>query len=231
MKKTMRKKIALILAGCGYLDGSEIRESVLSILNLDEEGFNTQSGNLSIFAMDDFQFHTINHMNGEENTDKRNILAESARIARGNIFPLSKLQVSNFDALVMPGGFGVVKNYSNITQETSHNLRKLQPMIQNIIEKFYDAKKPIGAICISPALVALALRNKANNLTITLGSVESNNGLAESLGAKHIECLQKDIVIDEVNRVISTPAYMLEDSLIDINKGIEKLVKHTIQLI
>lgn len=230
----MEKKIALILAGCGYLDGSEIREAVLTILNLDEEGFNTESGSLAIFAADDLQFHTINHKNSEETADKRNILAESARIARGAVSPLSELQTKDFDALIIPGGFGIAKNYSNIAlmaEKAPQNLASAEilPQIKAIIEEFHNAKKPIGAICIAPALIALALRGKTEGLTITLGNVESNNGLAQALGAEHKESSQQEIVIDKPNRIISTPAYMLEGSLANINRGIQKLVTYIAQ--
>ncbi len=206
------KRIAVILAGCGHLDGSEIREAVISLVALDRH-----NANVTIFAPNRKQHHVVNHLNGTETTETRNILVEAARIARGNVKDLKELNVNDFDGLVMPGGFGVAKNLANIAFEGSNG--SVDANVADIINAFAAQKKPIAAICISPALVAKTLSGKSP--VLTLGP--KNTMLAE-MNAKEQVCTASEIAYDNANNLISCPAYMTDEKLSNIADGIEKLI-------
>lgn len=218
----MAKKVAVILSGCGYLDGAEIRESVLTLLELDRAG-----AEVSIFAPNELAFHTVNHLKAEPEGDARNIMVEAARIARGKISPLGELDQIKFDALVFPGGFGVAKNLCTFAFKGPEGI--VTPAVQSVIESFYSAGKPIGAICIAPALIALALKNKGIELTI--GNDEGTASALTSLGAVHKNCAPNEIAVDLKNKVVSTPAYMYDDApLAKIADGIAACIKKVVEL-
>lgn len=212
------KKIAVILAGCGHLDGSEIREAVLTLLEIDRNGAEAH-----IFAPDIKQHHVINHMNGKEIAQERNVLVEAARIARGKIKPLSELNVSEFDALIMPGGFGAAKNLATVAFDGAKG--SVNGMVKEVIDSFVKSEKPVGSICISPAIVAIAL--KSQNPKLTLGN-ESN--MLEEIGVQSSKCATEDIVFDEKLKLVSTPAYMHNDRLSKVSDGIAKLVKKVLEI-
>jgi len=217
------KNIAVILAGCGYLDGAEIRESVLTLLALESEGVQYK-----IFAPNKDQHHVINHLDGEPvEGSVRNVLEESARIARGAIEDISSLKVELFDALVLPGGFGVAKNLSSFAFEGSSG--SIDNAISSKILGFHSMNKPIGAICISPVLVALSIGKQTP--TVTIGSDKSTASELEKLGAKHQNCITSECVVDEINKIVTTPAYMDDSAnLPEVLTGITKLVKNVIRL-
>jgi len=217
------KYVAVILSGCGFQDGAEIRESVLTLLALDTEGVRYK-----IFAPNKDQHHVINHLNGEEVEGvTRNVLEESARIARGEIEDLVHLNVNDFDALIMPGGFGVAKNMCSFAFDGSGAY--VDELVVGKIKDFKAASKPIGAICIAPALVALSVGDQ--NPTLTIGSDEGTAGELEKLGAKHQNCATSDCVVDEAHKIVTTPAYMDGGAnLAEVFSGISKLVKNLIQL-
>ncbi len=218
----MSKRVAVILSGCGFLDGAEIRESVLTLLNLDI--YNAQ---VSIFAPDKNQHHVINHFEKSEAKETRNVLEEAARIARCKVEPLSRLSASHFDCLVLPGGFGVAKNLCTFAFEGSKG--SVDPEVKAVIEDFNNNGKAIGAICISPALIAMVLGNKG--VQVTIGSDIETAQEVEKTGAKHINCDVTDCVIDRTNKVATTPAYMYDCAkLDDINTGIRKCISATLSL-
>jgi len=220
----MSKNIAVILSGCGFLDGAEIRESVLTLLALDMEGVEYK-----IFAPNKDQHHVVNHLRGEESTgESRNTLVESARIARGKIQDINELNASDFDALVMPGGFGVAKNLCDFAFKGSAG--QVDPKVLEIVKSFSENSKPIGAICIAPAMVALSLGEK--NPKLTIGNDEATASEIEKLGAKHINCDANECIVDKERKIVTTPAYMYDDAkLNDILSGIHKTVKEVISLI
>lgn len=221
-EKNMSSKVAVILSGCGYLDGAEIRESVLSLLCLDK--LNCE---VSIFAPDRNQYHVINHCKGEEASGERNILQEAGRIARGKISPLTELSSSNFDALVIPGGFGVAKNLSTLAFDGPQG--KIDSTFQAILEDFYNEGKPIGAICIAPAVICLALGK--HGISVTIGNDSSTAEAIEALGAKHISCEVDEIHVDEEHKIISTPAYMYDGAPISgVASGIEKCISKVLEM-
>lgn len=212
------KKVAVILSGCGYLDGSEIRESVLTLLTLDTANIEYQ-----FFAPDEPLFHVIDHVSGEiSEGENRNILQEAGRIARGEISTLDKLDENEFDGLIIPGGFGVAKNLSTFAFKGAE--ARIHSTVASILKAFHQSKKPIGAICISPALLALTFGNLHPN--ITLGSDTNIAKEIEKTGAIHHVCQTSDCVVDKQNLFVTTPAYMDDQAnLKDIFTGITSLVE------
>ena len=219
-------KVAVLLAGCGHLDGAEVRESVLALLALDQHGATVQC-----IAPNAPQFHVINHVTGEPVPGAtRNILEESSRIARlGQCLDLALAKVADYDALVMPGGYGVAKNHCSFAFKGAE--ADVRPDVAAFVKGFFDANKPVGAICIAPALVALALHQMHDSATLTLGN---DAGCATALGQLgQINQSTPDateIVIDEAHKLITTPAYMFDDARLgDVWLGIERCVAEVLK--
>ena len=212
-------KLSIILCGCGHLDGSEIRESILLLLAIEKFGIEYE-----IFAPDIKQLHVLNYMNGKivEGED-RNVLLESAKIARGSIKDLNQLNTKLFDGMVIPGGFGTAKNLSDIAYNTGTDITIIKE-VKNCIIDFYNNKKPIGGICFAPVLIAHAIKSIIRNkCKMTLGN---NGDIIEKLGFIHEICDTKNCVYDIDNAIITSPAYMHDDTnLYEISQGIENLVK------
>ena len=213
----MSKKIGVLLSGCGYLDGAEIREAVLTLLALDKEGVE-----VSIFAPNERQHHVVNHLEADESkSEQRNIFIEAARIARGQITPLENVKSDDLDGLVIPGGYGVAKNLCEFAfkgHQASTNDK-----VKNLILDLYKAKKPIGALCIAPALIGLVLGE--HGVQVTIGDDKEMAQEIEKTGAKHINKEANEAHADETHKIVSTPAYMYgEARLSDINQGITKCV-------
>ncbi len=218
----MQKRVAVILSGCGVYDGAEIHESVITLLRLDQRGAQVQC-----FAPNIAQMHVINHLTGEEMPESRNVLTEAARIARGDVADVRELHVDKFDALILPGGFGVAKNLSNFAVEGAGC--SVQPDVLAATQAFVQAGKPIGLICISPAL---AVKIFGEGVSCTLGA--EDDPAAEALvamGGQHVECAVEDIVEDEARKLVSTPAYMLAQSIAEAASGINKLVDRVLELV
>lgn len=213
-------KIAVILSGCGHQDGAEIRESVLALWALDVHG-----AEVTIFAPDIQQTNVINHLTHQAMPEKRNVMIEAARIARGKVQTLATLDINQFDGLVLPGGYGVANNLSDLASRGDK--LTILPEFKQAILGFYRAKKPIGAICISPAVVTAALRDVAK-ITVTLG--DDKEGLIEKLGGHHQVCATDSMVFDEANKIASCSAYMRDDRLAKVAKGIEAVVMKVLSL-
>jgi enhancing lycopene biosynthesis protein 2 len=216
----MSKKIAVILSGCGVYDGAEIHESVITLLRLDQRGAQVQC-----FAPNIAQLHVINHLTGEEMPESRNVLVESARIARGNIKDIREASVEDFDALIVPGGFGSAKNLSNFAVEGAGC--SVQPDVLALTEAFAEAGKPVGLICISPALAA---KIYGPGVTCTIGNDADTAAAMNKMGATHADCAVTDIVEDKARKLVSTPAYMLAQSISEAASGINKLVDRVLEL-
>ncbi len=215
----MSKKVAVILAGCGHLDGAEIREAVLALYFLDKHGAETQC-----FAPDIKQHDVVNHLTGEAVNEERNVLQEAARIARGKIRSLNELNADEFDAVVLPGGYGVAKNLSDLALKGAE--AKALPAYEKGLKAFNEAGKPIGAICIAPAVLVAALTKG----TVTIGEDKGTAEVIQKLGGKHLNCATNEICIDEEEKIVSTSAYMRDDKLAKIGEGIESLVKKVLAL-
>ncbi len=214
------KNIAVILSGSGYMDGSEIQESVLTLLAIDKQGIKS-----ACFAPDMDQLFTVNHITGDKSDDVRNVLIESARISRGAIAPLSDFKASEFDALIFPGGFGAALNLSDfgIKGGSCTVLEEVERVIKDMIE----AKKPIGAICIAPAIMAKLLPD----VTLTVGNDEATALALESMGANHKDTIPGEIVVDDKYLLVTTPCYMLNSSITDIENGTKNLVDKIAEMI
>lgn len=214
----MAKKIAVILSGCGVFDGSEIHEATLALLHIKKNGFDYQC-----LAPNSAQHHVINHLNGTEMADNRNVLTESARLARGEIQDLATAQATDFDAVIFPGGFGAAKNLSNMAYEEDIEKFKVDPATQKFLDDAWAAKLPMGFICISPASVAaVAFRNKG--LKLTIGHDAETARVIDALGHTHITCEAGNIVVDDAHPITSTPAYMCGKDIAEVELGIAKLV-------
>lgn len=210
----MTKQVALILSGCGVYDGSEIYETTLTMLRLDQLGIVYEC-----FAPDIDQHHVINHSTGEEMDETRNVLVESARLARGKVRPLDELSVDDFDALILPGGFGAAKNLSNFAVKGAD--LDVVSGLRDAVQPFHAQGKPIGVMCIAPVMVPKLL---GQGISVTVGSDASVAGAISAQGGLHKSCEVTDIVIDVANRVITTPAYMLAERISEAAEGIFKLV-------
>lgn len=214
-------KVAMILSGCGHLDGAEIRESVLSLLYLDQQG-----AEVSIFAPNMTQKHVVNHLTGQEASGQlRNVMDEAARIARGKVQDLATLDASQFDALVIPGGFGVAKNLSDLAEKGPD--ADVQPDFARTVRAFHAARKPIGAICIAPAVITAALRGEG--ATVTIGEDAGTAQAIEVMGGKHQNCATEGFVFDEAHNIASCSAYMRDDRLASIARGIEQVIATVIR--
>jgi enhancing lycopene biosynthesis protein 2 len=216
----MNKKVAVILSGCGVYDGSEIHESVITLLRLDQRGAQVQC-----FAPNVEQLHVVDHYSGDEMDETRNVLVESARIARGKIKDVRELHADDFDALIMPGGFGAAKNLSDFA--LSGASLKVQPDVLNAAKSFADAGKPVGLICISPVLAA---RIFGNGVECTIGNDHDTAATLTQMGAVHRECEVSEIIEDGPRKLVSTPAYMLAQSISEAASGINKLVDRVLEL-
>jgi enhancing lycopene biosynthesis protein 2 len=214
-------KVGVVLSGCGFLDGAEIHESVLTLLALDKAG--AQSVCL---APDVPQAGVVNHRTHKPSTadanGARNVLEESARIARGKIQDVAKVKASDLDALVLPGGFGAAKNLS--TFATAGAGARIEPGVAKLVREMHRAKKPIGAWCIAPAVIAAALQDEKVHPRLTIGSDESTAKALEAMGAKHIVCPVDECRVDEEQRIVTTPAYMYDAKISEVAAGIDKAV-------
>ena len=213
----MGKKVGVILSGCGVYDGSEIHEAVITMLALDRAG-----AEMVICAPDMQQMHVVNHLTGEvAEGETRNVLVESARIARGAIRDIAEVQAHELDALILPGGFGAAKNLCDFAVKGADC--DVHPEVARLVRDVHRQGKPVAAVCIAPALVARVLGDEGPEVTI--GTDAETAGALESMGAKHVACPVRDFVVDRERKLITTPAYMLAQNMSEAAEGIEKTVE------
>ncbi|MGQ9495899.1 MAG: isoprenoid biosynthesis glyoxalase ElbB [Thermoanaerobaculaceae bacterium] len=218
-----KPKVGVILSGCGVFDGSEIHEAVITLLALDRAG-----AEAICMAPNMQQMHVVNHLTGEvEPGATRNVLVEAARIARGKIRDLATVDPGELDAIILPGGFGAAKNLCDFA--VNGPACTVHPEVERVVRGAHAAGKPIGAICIAPALVAKLLG--AEHPTVTIGTDKATAEALESMGACHQNCPVEGVVVDEKKRVVTTPAYMLAESVAQAAAGIEKLVAEVLRLL
>ncbi len=219
------KRVGVILSGCGVFDGAEIHEAVLTLLYLDRGGAEVQC-----FAPDIPQMHVVNHFAQQPAAgESRNVLLESARIARGEIKPLKDLSVDQWDAIVFPGGFGAAKNLCSLAIDGPDCF--IDPETAQVIQDAVTKGKTIGAICIAPAMVVRALRDiEGVKPVVTIGTDAATAGAIREMGGEHQAASVNEIVVDETNKIVSTPAYMLGPSISNIAEGIEKLVAKVLEM-
>lgn len=217
----MRKKIGVLLSGSGVKDGSEIHEATLTLLYLDQAGVE-----ILCMAPNVDQAHVINHLNEQQSSENRNILEESARIARGDIRDLSTLSAEGLDAVILPGGFGAAKNLCTYAFEGSDC--SVLPEVSRLLRTMHAQKKAIGAICIAPVIVAAVFHGTPIHPLLTIGTDPATAANIEAMGSRHQDAFVDDIVADKDNKIVTTPAYMLGPGISDIAKGIKKLVKQIV---
>ncbi len=218
----MNKKAAIILCGSGYLDGSEIHEATLCLLHLD-----LNKASASCYAPSRVQFDTINHLTQEPSDIKRDSLIESARISRTKIKPLSKLDAKNYDLLLIPGGFGVAKTLCDFASKGKECT--VDKEVERIILSFLEAKKPIIATCISPALIAKVLENNNLSAQMTLGPEKSFGETLSSMGMQAKLQKATEFTYDSPLNIYTTPAYMDDNASIkDLNIGIGNAIKQAL---
>ncbi|NHQ59163.1 isoprenoid biosynthesis glyoxalase ElbB [Chlorobium sp. BLA1] len=217
------KKIGVLLSGCGYLDGSEIHEAVLTLLAIDNAGAKAQC-----LAPNIPQHHVVNHLTGEAvPSESRNVLVEAARIARGAITDLSNIDTLDLDALILVGGYGAGKNLCTYAFKGSDC--DVIPEVSKILHAFFKAGKPLGFICITPVIAAKVLGDQQIELTSGCDQETADN--LEAMGARHIECTASNTIVSNKGKIVSTPAYMLETSIAEVSKGIDKLVTEIIAML
>ncbi len=215
------KKVAIILSGCGHKDGTEITEAVSTMIALSEA-----NAAVEVFAPD-VNFVVTDPVNSQPTHEQRNVMKESARISRGLIHNLNSLKASPFDALVLPGGFGVALNLCDWAREGANC--KVHPEAERVINEFYQDKKPIAAICIAPALVARVLGQFG--VTLTIGSDKATASEIAKTGAIHENCAVNDYVTDRDHRIISTPAYMYGNAKpFEVFTGIRKAMRELVEM-
>ena len=217
----MTKRVAVILAGSGVYDGSEIYETTLTLLRLSQLGAEVQC-----FAPNIEQMHVINHLTGEVMAESRNVLVEAARLARGNIKALSAANANDFDALIIPGGFGAAKNLSNFAVEGS-NLT-VNTEVAAFAKAIHQQNKPIGLMCIAPVMSQALL---GNGVKTTIGNDKGTADAVNSTGAIHVDCKVDEICVDADKKLVTTPAYMLANSISEAAIGINKLVENVLELV
>lgn len=212
----MAKKVGVILSGCGVYDGAEIHEAVITMLALDRRG-----ADMVLCAPDVAQLHVVNHLTGEVvDGESRNVLAESARIARGVIRDVAAVSADELDALILPGGYGAAKNLCDFALAGPDCT--VNPDVARLVRAVHAQGKPVAAVCIAPALLAKVLGEHQPKLTI--GNDPATAGALEKMGARHVGCPVDGLVVDRERKLVSTPAYMLATRISEAAAGIEKAV-------
>ncbi|MGB4598532.1 MAG: isoprenoid biosynthesis glyoxalase ElbB [Trichlorobacter sp.] len=215
------KKIGVVLSGCGVRDGSEIHEAVLTLLAID------QAGAEAVCMAPDIELAEVNHCTMEPTGARRKVLVESARITRGNIRDIAQVTAADLDALIFPGGFGAALNLCDFGQKGA--AAAVNPEVARLVREVHAAKKPIGAICIAPALIAAILGEGAAP-TLTIGNDSGTAAEIEKTGSKHQNCGVTEFVVDSANRIVTTPAYMLGTRISEVAHGITKCVTEVVKM-
>ncbi len=212
-------KAAVVLAGCGVMDGAEIHEAVMTMYAIDKNG-----GSYRLFAPNVAQHHVVNHITGEEMKESRNVLTEAARIARGKISPMTDYRAAEFDALIFPGGFGVAKNLCTYAFDGPDC--HVDRVVEEAILATHRAGKPIGALCISPVLIARVL----GDVTVTIGNDRGTAADIAKLGGKHENKRHGEVAVDRKNLIVTAPCYMLDATMSEIARDAETVVKTLMEL-
>lgn len=212
--------VLVVLSGCGYLDGSEVHEAVIALLALDRAGVRVQCA-----APDQPQKHVVDHLRGEPTGEARNVLVESARIARGQVVSLATVSAADFAGLFMPGGYGAAKNLSSVATEGAG--ATVNADLARLLRAFRAQQKPIGAVCIAPAVLVAALREGE----VTIGNDAGTASAIEQMGGEHHACPVTELHVDVPRKIVTAPAYMYDARISDVATGIEKAVKAFVEMI
>ncbi len=218
----MAPKIGVLLSGCGFMDGSEIHEATLTLYFLDKYGAETVC-----MAPNKAQMDVVDHSAGKATAGSRNVLVESARIARGKIRDIKTVSEGELDALIIPGGYGAAKNLCTFATEGAGC--SVDPDAGRLLRDLHRAGKPIGALCIAPAVVASLFGNEG--VEVTIGTDAGTAAALEKMGAKHRNVTPSEIVVDEKAKVVTTPCYMSARSIKEVGEGAEKVVRKILEMI
>lgn len=217
-----KKKVGVLLSGCGVMDGSEIHEATLTLYFLDKQG-----ADIICMAPNKDQFDVMNHASGSPAAEKRNVLVEAARIARGKIRDVRTVRAEELDAIIIPGGFGAAKNLCTFAKDGA--ACKVDGDVAGLLQAMHSARKPIGALCIAPSVLA-ALFGPVCAPEITIGTDAGTAEALEKMGARHKAAAVDSIVVDEKNRMVTTPCYMLAQRISEVGAGVEKLVARIMEM-
>ncbi|MBI2388362.1 MAG: isoprenoid biosynthesis glyoxalase ElbB [Deltaproteobacteria bacterium] len=218
------KKVGVILSGCGFLDGAEIHESVLTLLALDRLGAEALCA-----APNVAQMHVVNHLTGDVAAgESRNVLVESARIARGKARDVATVRADELDALILPGGYGAAKNLSDFAVKGAD--ATVHPDVLRLVREVHAQRKPLGFVCIAPAVAAAIFRGTSVSPRLTIGSDDETASALRKMGARHVDHPTEEVEVDEANRIVSTPAYMTARGIGEAAKGIDLLVTKVLEL-
>jgi len=220
----MMPKVGVLLSGCGFLDGAEIHEAVFTLLALDQ-----QRAEVVCCAPDMPQAAVVDHLTSKPTGETRNVLREAARIARGKIRDLAKVKATELDALIIPGGFGAARNLCNFADAGPQC--EVHPEVARLLGEMLAAGKPIGAICIAPALLARVAGSRGIKARVTIGNDAGTAAAIEKTGCVHEKQPVTDIAVDEAHKIVTTPAYMLGPGPAAVHTGISKLVERVLALI
>jgi enhancing lycopene biosynthesis protein 2 len=218
-----KKTVGVLLSGCGVMDGSEIHEAVMTLYFIDKHG-----AEALCMAPNKDQYDVVNHITGQPVEETRNIMVEAARIARGQIRDVNTVLVDDIDALILPGGFGAAKNLCTFAVDGIHCT--VDNGVGGILKEMNRAGKPIGALCIAPAVIA-GLFGDTLSPELTIGMDPETGEAMEKMGARHKKAKVDEIVVDEKNRIVTTPCYMLAQSIGEVGDGVDKLVKKIVEMI
>lgn len=226
------RKVAVVLSGCGVYDGSEIHETVLTLLAIKQNG-----GEYQCMAPNIKQHHVLNHMSGEELNEDRNVLIESSRIARGDIKNINECSMDDYDALVIPGGFGAAKNLSKWAFNGPDG--EINADVRRIVNEAVTQKKPVAALCMGPTLVAKSLEGSGLNSKLTVGTTEESSPYEidaisagmESVGANPSMKSIREVEIDQNNKIVSAPCYMMDGDIVDVHNNIQLAIKEMFVLL
>lgn len=221
----MALKVGVILSGCGVFDGAEIHEATLTLLALAQHG-----AQAVIMAPDITQFKTVNHLIQDKVDEKRNVLVESARIARGNIRPVADVSAASLDTVIMPGGYGAALNTSNFASAGKDI--QVEKSVDKLLKDLYSRGKPLGAMCIAPPILAKVLHDmEVTGVNLTIGNDTQVAAVINALGQTHVQCTADKCIIDREHRVVTTPAYMLAKDIAELWKGIDRAVQGLLSLL
>ncbi|MEX1003236.1 MAG: isoprenoid biosynthesis glyoxalase ElbB [Crocinitomicaceae bacterium] len=225
-------KFGILLSGCGVYDGAEIQEATMAMLAIEELGHDYQC-----ISIDKEQHHVINHLNGEEMNEKRNMMVEAARIARGDVKEINEITPSQIDALIIPGGFGSAKNFTKWAFSGPEG--EIMPEVKLLIVNMINVGKPVCALCVSPVVVAKALEGSSIRPTMTLGSDQEDSPYdipgfhagIESVGAVTEMKTVREVLVDQENLIVTAPCYMMDATILEIRNNVKAAIEATVALI
>jgi enhancing lycopene biosynthesis protein 2 len=215
------KRVAVILSGCGVFDGAEIHESVLVLLALDRA-----NAQVTCAAPDVAQHHVTDHLAGKQVPEKRRVLVEASRIARGKIQALAALKPGDFDAVIVPGGFGAATTLCSFGEKGASF--EVEPSVARFLTEAHRAGKPLGFVCIAPAIAARLFGGE--RVEFTIGNDAGTAQALQASGGRHVDCAVREVVVDRKLKIVSTPAYMLAQRITEAEAGISKLVQTVLEL-